>query len=76
MAADKKISLREWRALPPSEQRLIFYQVLRPDGQWQSVSIPEILEDDFSELINEYKNEKGIPLKVFQKWYEERFGFL
>jgi len=76
MTDHKKLSLRQWRALPPKEQRLLFYQVLKPDGQWQSVSIPEILEDEFNALNDQYKNEKGIPLKVFQKWYEERFGNL
>ena len=61
--------MREWRALPPSEQRLLFYQVIRPDGSWQSVSIPENLEEEFNTLNDEYKNEKGIPLEAFQKWY-------
>ncbi len=73
MSEQKKLSIREWRALPPSEQRLLFYQVLKPNGEWQSVSIPEILEEEFNELNNQYKEEKGIPLKVFQKWYSEMF---
>ncbi|MEP7170928.1 MAG: hypothetical protein ABI855_16285 [Bacteroidota bacterium] len=67
------MTLREWKALPPNEQRLLFYHVLKPNDEWQSVSIPEIFEEEFNELNNQYKNEKGIPLKVFQKWYRERF---
>jgi hypothetical protein len=73
MTGKKKLTTREWKALDPKEQRLLFYQVIKPNGEWQSVSIPEILEEEFNKLNDEYKSEKGIPLKAFQKWYRENF---
>lgn len=67
----KKITHRKWRALPPSAQKLLFYQVLKPDGSWQSVSIPAIFEEEFNVLNDQYKNEKGIPLKTFNDWMDK-----
>ena len=64
--------MREWKSRLPKDQRLLFFQVLKENGEWQSVTVPDIFEDEFNELISKYKNEKGIPLNVFQKWYNER----
>ena len=72
MTENKNSGMREWKSRLPKDQRLLFYQVLKENGEWQSVTVPDIFEEEFNELISRYKNEKGIPLKVFQKWYNER----
>jgi len=72
MTENKNSGMREWKSRLPKDQRLLFFQVLKENGEWQSVTVPDIFEDEFNELISKYKNEKGIPLKVFQKWYNER----
>jgi len=72
MKEDRKSNMRQWKSLPPENQKLLFYQVMKENGEWQSVTVPDIFEVEFNELISKYKYEKGIPLKVFQKWYNER----
>ena len=72
MTENKNSGMREWKSRLPKDQRLLFFQVLKENGEWQSVTVPDIFEEEFNELISRYKNEKGIPLKVFQKWYNER----
>ncbi len=73
MSEKKKITLRDWKALPPAEQKLLFYQAIKENGEWQSITVPAVLEEEFNELITKYENEKGLPLKVFEKWYGERW---
>jgi hypothetical protein len=72
MEENKPSRMRQWKSLPPGKQKLLFYQVLKDNGEWQSVTVPDIFEDEFNDLISKYKNEKGLPLKAFQKWYNER----
>ncbi len=69
---EKKANMRQWKALPPDQQKLLFFQVIKENGEWQSVTVPAIFENEFNALITEYEHEKGIPIKAFQKWYNER----